>query len=77
MLHPSYRNSTGNLLSTAVFSNLQHWFTNFYIGVLLTILNRSCLSAVVPIVPCIVTLIVNTLQFLLSTDQSLSQTFSP
>ena len=41
--------------------------------VLLPVLNRSCLSAVVPIVPGIVSQIDNTLQFLLSTHQSLSQ----
>ena len=45
----------------------------FCIVVLLRILNRSCLSVVVSIVPDIVTQIVNTLQFLLSTHQSLSQ----
>ena len=39
----------------------------------LPILNHSCLSAVVLLVPGIVTQIVNTLQFLLSTYQSLSQ----
>ena len=39
-------------------------------GSLLPILNCSCLSAVVPIVPGIVTQIVNTLQFLLSTHHS-------
>ena len=40
------------------------YVSKFYIVVLLPILNHSCLSAVVPIVPVIVTLIVNTLQFL-------------
>ena len=39
----------------------------------LPILNSSSLSGVVPIVPGVVTLIVNTLQFLHSTHQSLSQ----
>ena len=41
--------------------------------VLLPILNCFCPSAVVPIVPGIVTQIVNILQFLLSKQQSLSQ----
>ena len=36
-------------------------------------IHRSCLLVVVPIVPGIVTQIVNTLQFLLSIHQSLSQ----
>ena len=40
---------------------------------LLPILNRSCLSTVVPIVPGVVTQIINTSQYLLSTHQSLSQ----
>ena len=48
-------------------------FINFYIVVLLPILNCSCLSAAVPIVPGVVTQIINTLQFLLSTHQSISQ----
>ena len=46
---------------------------NFCIVVLLLISNRSCLLVVVPIVLGIVTQIVNTLQFLLSIHQSLSQ----
>ena len=41
----------------------------FYIVGFLPILNHSCLSAVVPIVPGVVSLIVNTLQFLHSTHQ--------
>ena len=45
----------------------------FCIVVLLLTLNRSCLLVVVPIVLGIVTQIVNTLQFLLSIHQSLSQ----
>ena len=73
MLHPFYRNSTGCLLSTAVFSKPQHLCINFCIVVLLLISNRSCLLVVVPIVLGIVTQIVNTLQFLLSIHQSLSQ----
>ena len=72
MLHPFYRNSTGCLLSTIVFSKAQHLCINFCIGVLL-ISNRSCLLVVVPIVLGIVTQIVNNLQFLLSIHQSLSQ----
>ena len=48
-------------------------FYRFYIEVPLPILNHSCLSAVIPIVPDIVTLIVNTLQLLHSTHPSLSQ----
>ena len=73
MLHPFYRNSTGCLLSTVVFSRPQHLCINFCIVVLLLISNRSCLLVVVPIVLGIVTQIVNTLQFLLSIHQSLSQ----
>ena len=74
MLHPFYRNSTGCLLSTDVFSKqLEHFCINFCIVVLLLISNRSCLLVVVPIVLGIVTQIVNTLQFLLSIHQSLSQ----
>ena len=72
MLHPFYRNSTGCLLSILVFSKPQHLCINFCIVVLLTS-NRSCLLVVVPIVLGIVTQIVNTLQFLLSIHQSLSQ----
>ena len=41
--------------------------------VLLPIFNHSCLSAVVPIVPGVVTQIINTLLFLLSVHQSSSQ----
>ena len=44
--------------------------------VLLPILNRFCLSAVAPIVPGVVTLIVNTLHFLNSTHPSLSKSDS-
>ena len=73
MLHPFYRNSTGCLLSTVVFSKPQHLCINFCIVVLLLISNRSCLLVVVPIVLGIVTQIINTLQFLLSIHQSLSQ----
>ena len=73
MLHPFYRNSTGCLLSTVVFSKPQHLCINFCIVVILLISNRSCLLVVVPIVLGIVTQIVNTLQFLLSIHQSLSQ----
>ena len=72
MLHPFYRNSTGCLLSIVVFSKPQHLCINFCIVVLLTS-NHSCLLVVVPIVLGIVTQIVNTLQFLLSIHQSLSQ----
>ena len=72
MLHPFYRNSTGCLLSI-VFSKPQHLCINFCIVVLLLTSNRSCLLVVVPIVLGIVTQIVNTLQFLLSIHQSLSQ----
>ena len=72
MLHPFYRNSTGCLLSTIVFSKPQHLCINFCIVVLL-ISNHSCLLVVLPIVLGIVTQIVNTLQFLLSIHQSLSQ----
>ena len=72
MLHPFYRNSTGCLLSTVVFSKPQHLCINFCIVVLLLISNCSCLLVVVPIVLGIVTQIVNTLQFLLSILQSLS-----
>ena len=42
---------------------LQHWFTNFYIVILLPELNCSYFSTVVPIVPGVVTLIINTLQY--------------
>ena len=73
MLHRFYRNSTGCLLSTVVFSKRQHLCINFCIVVLILISNRSCLLVVVPIVLDIVTQIVNTLQFLLSIHQSLSQ----
>ena len=73
MLHPFYRNSTGCLLSIVVFSKPQHLCINFCIVVLLLTSNRSCLLVVVPIVLGIVTQIVNTLQFLLSIHQSLSQ----
>ena len=73
MLHPFYRNSTGCLLSIIVFSKPQHLCINFCIVVLLLISNRSCLLVVVPIVLGLVTQIVNTLQFLLSIHQSLSQ----
>ena len=73
MLHPFYRNSTGCLLGTVAFSKLQHLCINFCIVVLLLISNRSCLLVVVPIVLGIVTLIVNTLQFLLSIHQSSCQ----
>ena len=73
MLHPFYRNSTGYLLSIVVFSKPQHLCINFCIVVLLLTSNRSCLLVVVPIVLGIVTQIVNTLQFLLSIHQSLSQ----
>ena len=73
MLHPFYRNSTGCLLSIVVFSKPQHLCINFCIVVLPLTLNRSCLLVVVPIVLGIVTQIVNTLQFLLSIHQSLSQ----
>ena len=73
MLHPFYRNSTGSLLSTDVFSKPQHLCINFCIVVLLLISNSSCVLVVVPIVLGIVTQIVNTLQFLLSIHQSLSQ----
>ena len=41
MLHPFYRNSTGCLLSTVVFSKPQHSCINFCIVVLLLISNRS------------------------------------
>ena len=51
----------------------QHLCINFCIVVLLLTSNRSCLLVVVPIVLGIVTQIVNTLQFLLSIHQSLSQ----
>ena len=73
MLHPFYRNSTGCMLSIVVFSKPQHLCINFCIVVLPLTLNRSCLLVVVPIVLGIVTQIVNTLQFLLSIHQSLSQ----
>ena len=73
MLHPFYRNSTGCLLSTVVFSKLQHLCINFCIVVLLLISNRSCLLVVVPIVLGIVTQIANTLQFLLTIHQFSSQ----
>ena len=73
MLHPFYRNSTGCLLSIVVFSKPQHLCINFCIVVLLLTSNRSCLLVVVPIVLGIVTQVVNTLQFLLSICQSLSQ----
>ena len=66
MLHPFYRNSTGCLFSTDVFSKPQHLCINFCIVVLLLISNRSGLLVVVPIVLVIV-------QFLLSIHQSLSQ----
>ena len=72
MLHPFYRNSTG-CLCIVVFSKPQHLCINFCIVVLLLTSNRSCLLVVVPIVLGIVTQIVNTLQFLLSIHQSLSQ----
>ena len=72
-LDPFYRNSTGCLLSIVVFSKPQHLRINFCIVVLPLTLNRSCLLVVVPIVLGIVTQIVNTLQFLLSIHQSLSQ----
>ena len=70
MLHPFYRNSTGCLLSTDVFSKPQHLCINFCIVVLLLISNRSCLLVLVPIVLGIVTQIVNTLQFLNLNTQS-------
>ena len=70
---PILKKLTGCLLSTVVFSKLQHLCINFYIVVLLPILNHSHLLVVVPVVPGIVTQIVNTLQFLLSIHQSLSQ----
>ena len=54
------------LLSIVVFSKPQHLCINFCIVVLLLTSNRSCLLVVVP-------QIVNTLQFLLSIHQSLSQ----
>ena len=73
MLHPFYRNSTGCLLSIVVFSKPQHLCINFCIVVLLLTSNRSCLLVVVPIALAIVTQVVNTLQFLLSIHQSLSQ----
>ena len=73
MLHPFYRNSTGCLLSIVVFSKPQHLCINFCIVVLPLTSNRSYLLVVVPIVLGIVTQIVNTLQFLLSIHQSLSQ----
>ena len=73
MLHPFYRNSTGCLLGTVVFSKLQHLCINFCILVLLLISYRSYLLVVVPIVLGIVTHIINTLQFLLSIHQSSSQ----
>ena len=73
MLHPFYRNSTGCLLSIVVFSKPQHLCINFCIVVLLLTSNRSCLLVVVLIGLGIVTQIVNTLQFLLSIHQSLSQ----
>ena len=73
MLHPFYRNSTSCLLSIVVFSKPQHLCINFCIVVLPLTSNRSCLLVVVPIVLGIVTQIVNTLQFLLSIHQSLSQ----
>ena len=41
----------------------------FYIVVLLPIFISSCLSTIVPILPDVVTQIINTLQFLLSTHQ--------
>ena len=72
MLHPFYRNSTGCLLSTVLFSKPQHLCINFCIVVLL-ISNRSCLLVVVPIVLGIVTQIINTLQFPLSIHQFSSQ----
>ena len=68
-----YRNSTGCLLSIVIFSKPQHLCINFCIVVLLLTSNHSCLLVVVPIVLGIVTQIVNTLQFLLSIHQSLSQ----
>ena len=73
MLHPFYRNSIGCRLSIVVFSKPQHLCINFCIVVLPLTSNRSCLLVVVPIVLGIVTQIVNTLQFLLSIHQSLSQ----
>ena len=54
-----------NLTTTLVY--------NFYILFLLPISNSYCLSGIVPIVPSVVILIVNTLQFLHFTQQSLSQ----
>ena len=47
--------------------------TYYQQGILFLVSNRSCLLVVVPIVLGIVTQIVNTLQFLLSIHQSLSQ----
>ena len=73
MLHPFYRSPTGCLLSIVVFSKPQNLCINFCIVVLLLTSNRSCFLVVVPIVLGIVTQIVNTLQFLLSIHQSLSQ----
>ena len=60
ILHPSSSDSTGFLLSTAVCSELQCWFTKFYTVIVLPILDHSCLLAAAPIVPGVVTLIVNT-----------------
>ena len=56
-----------------VCSKLQHLFIHFYIVVLLLIFDHSCHSAVVRIVPGVVTQIINTLLFLLSAHQSSSQ----
>ena len=60
------------VLCTAVCSKLQHWFINFYSGCL-SYLDHPCLLAVAPTVKGIVILIINTLQFLLSTPHSTSQ----
>ena len=60
-------------LLSIVFSKPQHLCINFCIVVRLLTSNRSCLLVVIPIALGIVTQIVNTLQFLLSIHQSLSQ----
>ena len=73
MLHPSISNSIGCLSATTVCSKPQHWFINFYMVILLAILHHPCLLAATPTVPGVVILIVNTLQFLLSTPLSTSQ----
>ena len=69
-----YRILQGSVLSEIINLHMDIKFHfHFYIAVLLPILNLSCLPAVIPIEPGVVTLISNALQFLHSTHQSLSQ----